>query len=750
MKEKIVNKIWLMVMAVTAVVAIGALCGRDNKSVIGSSAGSGVKYAVTYYTDADGGTIIGARNQQIKSGDNAVAVTAVPNEGYEFIKWSDDATTETRKDCNVQSDITVRPIFRKKQYDVVYSADFGGDIKGEPQQKVEHGRDAVTVTAVPNEGYRFEIWSDGSRLASRCDNNITSAQTLKAFFQKITYCKIEYLVINGTGGTVQGETVQNVEKGENGSAVVAVPNEGYEFEYWAYSSPNGSVMQYNTARTDCATTDMRYYAKFKRITFTVTYESSSGGNVLGRTTEKVYYGDSSVGVCAKPLDGYAFVGWSDGLKSAARVENNVKSDMKFTAYFGYSAEYKVNNNAGGIIIGETYQAVNPDADFSSVRAVPDRGYVFGGWSDLQASDIRKDRTAKRNVEYIAYFEPVIRTFDCDFGIASGVPMVNTITINRAELLLEGYPVPKIDGYTFQGWYADNRYKLKVINDTGKYMLGYYGFTLQTGTLYARWKPVENTGPTFKVLLLFVNEIDADLCSARNGGGEQIYNIHHVMATIDREYCVAVKGLVSKYLTEWLSELTDVEVDAFYTTMPASAENLIRGKYTTRYWMAPTQLLEVSPLVTSYHSVLSIYGLNGYDNVLNGGSTDNVREKFGEILLDRAYKIVNETVTLPKLLSKIDDNENTAVAVVQYYLHAIILSWLRASPLRTSPLCNDDKFDDAFKMVSYTGNANGIVEFMRKFCLCEAEYDSGVIGIPRDFWINKCDEMLAVNKMPYYL
>ena len=48
-------------------------------------------YNVTY-TASEGGYIDGETEQEIKSGENAEPVTAVPYEGYEFVKWSDGST----------------------------------------------------------------------------------------------------------------------------------------------------------------------------------------------------------------------------------------------------------------------------------------------------------------------------------------------------------------------------------------------------------------------------------------------------------------------------------------------------------------------------------------------------------------------------------------------------------------------------------------------------------------------------------
>jgi len=48
------------------------------------------------------------------------------------------------------------------QYTLTYTAGENGSILGEASQRVDHGFDATAVEAVPDEGYRFIGWSDGS------------------------------------------------------------------------------------------------------------------------------------------------------------------------------------------------------------------------------------------------------------------------------------------------------------------------------------------------------------------------------------------------------------------------------------------------------------------------------------------------------------------------------------------------------------------------------------------------------------
>lgn len=72
------------------------------------------KVTVTYKA-LPGGKITGSTTQTIIKGGSTTEVTAVPNSGYEFSKWSDGLRTAHRSDVNVASSKTVTAEFTKKQ-----------------------------------------------------------------------------------------------------------------------------------------------------------------------------------------------------------------------------------------------------------------------------------------------------------------------------------------------------------------------------------------------------------------------------------------------------------------------------------------------------------------------------------------------------------------------------------------------------------------------------------------------------------
>ena len=132
------------------------------------------------------GDINGARNQLCNSGEDGTLVTALPNDNYMFVKWSDGLTTPDRIDKNVTSNISVVAIFATEAFSINYTASAGGEIKGETTQIVAWNKHPTPVEAVPHVGYKFAGWSDGEMEPLREYDYFYDDLDVCAYFEKIT------------------------------------------------------------------------------------------------------------------------------------------------------------------------------------------------------------------------------------------------------------------------------------------------------------------------------------------------------------------------------------------------------------------------------------------------------------------------------------------------------------------------------------------------------------------------------------
>ena len=91
----------------------------------------------------------------------------------------------------------------------------------------------VSLTAIPNRGYSFVMWSENGSQVSSADTytfECTANRTLTAVFEAHTYT-LSYTA--GEGGSISGQATQTVKHGQSGTEVEAVPNAGYRFVKWS-------------------------------------------------------------------------------------------------------------------------------------------------------------------------------------------------------------------------------------------------------------------------------------------------------------------------------------------------------------------------------------------------------------------------------------------------------------------------------------------------------------------------------------
>ena len=121
-------------------------------------------------------------SQTVNYGEDGTPVTAVPNAGYRFVGWSDDSTANPRTDLDVMADVDVTANFALQTFTLNYAAGTGGTLTGVTLQTVNYGEDGTAVTAVPDTGYRFVGWNDGSVANPRTDLDVMADVDVTANF----------------------------------------------------------------------------------------------------------------------------------------------------------------------------------------------------------------------------------------------------------------------------------------------------------------------------------------------------------------------------------------------------------------------------------------------------------------------------------------------------------------------------------------------------------------------------------------
>ena len=260
----------------------------DTNYVLKYIAGAGGKLSVAGVTKQEYDTTV------VENG-NGPAVTAVADEGYKFVKWSDGFAVAARTGDIAVRDSTMTAQFEVNvvvpdSFTVTYNAGNGGKlhitfgtdddvilIKDDHSFKGEAGDTVpVLVKAVADSGYRFVSWNDGDIAAVREGHIVSKDTTFIANFilvnpdvdpEAVLYTLTYSVSGSGGGRLTVGEDTKSsflfeVEKDSLGFTVKAVADSGYKFVGWS-DGFEGSE------RTDRAVSDSTITAVFEVIVVSV-------------------------------------------------------------------------------------------------------------------------------------------------------------------------------------------------------------------------------------------------------------------------------------------------------------------------------------------------------------------------------------------------------------------------------------------------------------------------------------------------
>lgn len=332
--------------------------------------------------------------------DGSIAtISAVANNGYHFVTWSDSVSLATRT-LSVTSDITLTAFFAMDTVAIVDTFTVTLNVNDPTMGTVTGaGRYTVgswaTIGAVPNNGYRFDNWSDGDTMATRSFIVINDV-SLTANFSAIpidttdttVYYTVSAVAADPTTGTVTG--AGRYAAGDI-ATLTAVANNGYHFVNWN----DGSTAEVRAFAVTCDTSFVANFAIDTVIpiqTFTVTL--SVNDEAMGVVTGAGIYNEgdtATIGAVAN--QGFHFVRWNDGVLDATRTIV-VTSDTSFMAFFVsdsiapdtvFTLTLLVNDSVMGTVEGAgIYHA----GDNVTISAMAYPGYRFVNWSDGDTLAVR--------------------------------------------------------------------------------------------------------------------------------------------------------------------------------------------------------------------------------------------------------------------------------------------------------------------------------------------------------------------------
>ncbi|MCM1009079.1 MAG: InlB B-repeat-containing protein [Ruminococcus flavefaciens] len=440
--------------------------------------------------------------------------------------------------------------------------------------------------------------------------------------------KIKYKVSYETdgNGTIQGEATQTLESGEQTSTVTATPNEGYQFLRW---SDYGTQEMRSDSVTD---SDLTYTAYFVKRTYSVSYQATHGGIIEGDTHQMVEYGGDATTVTAKPSIGWGFLKWEDNdSTNPVRTDTDIKSHIGAIALFerqSYGVKtltYLTDGN--GTIEGEVSQRLLVGNNASSVTAVPNEGYEFLQWSDGIKTAERQDLEIVDNITVTAQFKRVYVSYQLDYKLGEADTDITEFTFYDDNFEEVEFPVPTREYFTFGGWYIGNT---QVTDINGTMVIGEEILQSEEREIYAKWTANENY--TYKILMVYVTELDATLPSVKGNGD---FDVHYKMSDFDIEICKTITKQVSYYLNDMLDGLVTFEVDEYFTTVPVGDDGVSKGSVANIILANEIPEIYNSGINKNYQSILTVFCMNDYNYEFRT-SAGAAHEKYGTVYLETVY------------------------------------------------------------------------------------------------------------------
>ena len=289
----------------------------------------GASYTIVLSTDIEKGSVSGGG---LYEDGEIVRISATPKVGYLFARWSDGNTENPRK-ITVESELSLTAEFTAVCRLSVLSNDATmGTVKGSG----EYAESTIVIlSALPNEGFQFARWNDGStenpRPVTVMEDTELTAEFLPLHSLSVT-ADATTDIVEGSGEYAEGTVV----------ILSALPNEGFQFARW----------------NDGNTENPRPVTVMEDTELTAEFET--GSHRLSVRSGNEDMGNVTALLTATPNTGYQFIHWNDGDISNPRtiaISENIDLIAKFEAK-ATNTDAISNDNERISVIGRTLYVEN--------------------------------------------------------------------------------------------------------------------------------------------------------------------------------------------------------------------------------------------------------------------------------------------------------------------------------------------------------------------------------------------------------
>ena len=341
--------------------------------------------------------------------DNNYTLFAKPDFGYEFSHWTSssnslgliDSTTSSITSFLVQGDASYTANFSVINYGLQVLMGEGGEAVY-PASGDQSALSMVQVTAVPQEGYDFDVWEDPDDLLVDANQSITEANMSKATgsvsitatFAKKTY---DVQINESVGGNISLTAGDGSWEHYGVYELNATAQVGYTFSEWQGDANSTSSLLNgvnNPINKIGVTGPITLTAVFVENDYLISTSTTGGGSVTGANTYSIH---DIPTITAIPDPGWVFSHWTGDLNFlvAPNAQSSLVSlstaplSLSFEAVFVREIyDFSVFIDGNGSVNGNsTNFHLSPDsATQVDLTAVSQDGWSFERWYGYPLAD----------------------------------------------------------------------------------------------------------------------------------------------------------------------------------------------------------------------------------------------------------------------------------------------------------------------------------------------------------------------------
>ena len=346
-----------------------------------------------------------------------VTVTATPDGGFLFDKWS-DGNTDNPREITVTSNLSLTANFVKKKYALTVNIEGEGTVQeevivqGSTSTTEYNSGTNVRLTATPSDEWVFSGWSGSVESTDNpIEVSVDEAKEITATFKLKQYD----LTINIEGeGTVSETIITQPTLYDSGTVVKleAIPSEGWEFVGWSgsvESTENPIEVSVDETKEITATFKLKQYD----LTITIEGEGTVSETIVTQPT--LYDSGTVVKLEATPSDEWVFSDWSGSVESTDNpIEVSVDEAKEITAKFlpsNTKFTLQIINESGRGFVTDLesemqigFEQLNVNS-LINLLAIPRTGYKFLRWSgNFDSSENPLSIKMNDNIQLTPIFE----------------------------------------------------------------------------------------------------------------------------------------------------------------------------------------------------------------------------------------------------------------------------------------------------------------------------------------------------------